>query len=77
MVLNVDKKENLFQGRQYPCLMKRKNNGCILLVESEINDRLVGTVIYGGNSSFSVGHHDISWDKNFFEEFFGKITLTN
>ena len=56
----------------YPCLMKAKSNGFIVLF-TNVNTG----VIIDGKNIWSIGHYSKNWPEGLFEVFEGSITLSN
>lgn len=64
------------KNKSFPKLMKRKDRNYDYIVL--FIDESRGTVVHSNSSlGCSVGYHSTSWDMKFFEDFEGKITLSN
>lgn len=59
---------------KYPCLMRSKDSGCIVL----FTERETGVCLYEGRSNICfIGEHYNKWNVNYFEPFNGTLTLSN
>lgn len=59
-----------------PGLYKSRLTGVIVLVLEQDSRDLYGTVLQQGKSPYSVGHYSEDWTKEYFEPYYGSITLT-
>lgn len=61
------------KGISYPCLKIKNGTGIVILFTEEDT----GIVLIKGEDEFEVGNYDTSWNEKSFENFEGKIELSN
>ena len=57
----------------FPCLMKGTSTNCIVLFIASRK----GAVVHSGYSEWSEGYISAEWVMEYFEPFYGTITLSN
>ena len=71
MKVIVEEKER--GGIKFPCLMKSKVSGIIVLFSGDQE----GVVLYVDSVRYPIGHHAYDWDMDSFEPFRDRLILEN
>lgn len=60
----------------FPCLMKSKNDGTIILATKKTEYYITGTVLVD-NRGYGVGYYSEEWNLTSFGFYFGELTVAN